>query len=58
MPPGTPNTTISANVLDIGRSRFPIHAPPGEKSHSPGSRLFHIRNGFAVTTIEQNSKSP
>ena len=57
-PPGTPFTKISANVLDISRGRFPIHAPPGEKSHSPSSRRFLPPTGSAVTTTKQNSKSP
>jgi hypothetical protein len=34
MPPGTPITKISANVLDISRGQIAIPASPGEKSHS------------------------
>ena len=54
MPPDTPVTRISANGLDIGRGQIPIPASPGEKSHSPGSRRFPRRDGFAVTATEQN----
>jgi hypothetical protein len=58
MSPDTPVTRITANGLDIGRGQIPIPASPGEKFHSPGSRRFLNRNGFAVTAAKQNSKSP
>ncbi len=58
MPPGTPFTKISANVLNISRCQIPILASPGGKSHSPSSRRFQRPAGSAVTTTEQNSKSP
>jgi hypothetical protein len=58
MPPGTPFTNISANVLDISRGRIPMLAPPSDNFHSPSSRRFPRTTGFAVAKTEQNLKSP
>ena len=49
---------ISATELNMSRGQLSIHAPPGEKSHSTSPRQLQRRYGFAVTTTEQNFKSP
>ena len=49
---------ISATGLNMSRGQLPIHAPPGEKSHSTSPRRRQRRAGFAVTTTKQNFKSP
>jgi hypothetical protein len=54
----TPFATISATGLNMSRGQLPIHAPPGEQSHSTSPRRRQRRAGFAVATAEQNFKSP
>ena len=46
MPPGTPFTQISTNMPDISRGQITILAPPGGKSHPPGSRRFPAPDRF------------
>ena len=60
MPPGTPFTKISANVLDISRGQIPILASTSAKYHSPSSRQRQRqrRAGCATISTEQKSKSP
>ena len=50
--------TISPTGLNMRRGQLPIHAPPGDKSHSTSPRRLQLTAGFAVTTAEQNFKSP
>jgi hypothetical protein len=54
----TPFATISATGLNMSRGQLPIHEPPGEQSHSTSPSRRQRRAGFAVTTAEQNFKSP
>ena len=54
----TPFATISATGLNMSRGQLPIHEPPNEKSHSTSPSRRQRRAGFAVTTAEQNFKSP
>jgi hypothetical protein len=54
----TPFATISATGPNMSRGQLPIHAPPGEQSHSTSPRRRQRRAGFAVATAEQNFKSP
>jgi hypothetical protein len=49
---------ISATELNMSCGLLSIYAPPGEKSHSTSPRQLQRRYGFAVTTTEQNFKSP
>jgi hypothetical protein len=58
MPPGVPFARIGATGLNVSSGRFPIHGPPGEKSHSPSHHQRQRRTDFAITSIKQNSKSP
>ena len=46
------------NCCRLGRSRFPIDRPPGEKSHAPSRRTRQNRSDFATTSTAQNAKSP
>ena len=50
--------TISATGPNMSRGQLPIHGPTGETSHSTSPRQRQRRAGFAVTTAEQNFKSP
>jgi hypothetical protein len=54
MAPGVTFAKISATGLNVSRGQFPIHVPPGEKSHSPRQR----RSGCAITSTEQDPKFP
>ena len=56
MHPGTPFIRISANVLGIGRGRFPIHAPPGEKSRNLTHQLANA-SADPATQRSQPSKT-
>jgi hypothetical protein len=58
MPPGVPFARISATGLNVSRGRFPIHGPPGEKSHSPSHHQRQRRTAFAITSIEQKLEIP
>jgi hypothetical protein len=58
MLPGVLFARITATEPIIRRGQFSIHAPTGEKSRSSGPRHRQRRASFAITSIEQNSKSP
>jgi hypothetical protein len=58
MPPSTPFTKIRPNGLDISCDQMPILDPAGATPHLPSSRRLQRRAGFAITTTEQNPKSP
>jgi hypothetical protein len=58
MPPSAPFAKISATKPNFSRGQFPIHAPSGEKSHSPGLYQRQHRAGFAIKSAEQNPNSP
>ena len=54
----TLSATINPTGLNMRRGQLPIHAPPGDKSHSTSPRQLQRPAGFAVTTAEQSFKSP
>jgi hypothetical protein len=58
MPPATPFSKIRPNVLDISCGRIPLPDPPGETSYSTRPRQCQRRAGFAISSNEQDSKSP